>query len=38
MSLLEYLIMLTVNNGELSAEEKADLIEQLCKNYGQISL
>lgn len=31
MSLLEYLIMLTVDNRELTAEEKADLIEQLCK-------
>lgn len=34
MSLLEYLIMLTVDNQELTAEEKAELIERFCEKIG----
>lgn len=35
MSLLDYLIKLTVENDELTAEEKAELIERFCKIYGE---
>lgn len=33
MSLLEYLIFLTVNDERLSAEEKAELIGKFCEEY-----
>lgn len=33
MSLLEYLIFLTVSDDRLSAEEKAELIEKFCERY-----
>ena len=34
MSLLEYLIMLTVNNVLLTPEEKAELIVAFCEKYS----
>lgn len=34
MTLLEYLIMLTVNNEQLTPEEKAELIAKFCEHYS----
>ena len=35
MSLLEYLIMLTVNNEGLTPEEKAEFIAVFCDAYSE---
>lgn len=38
MSLREYLIKLTVENEDLTAEEKAEMIERFCEIFGKVSL